>query len=149
MTTKISNIKLAIFDIDGTITEIKPEALARNPKLVTPNKLGEQQAKPGVKEKLMGLRDEGQLTMDILFDPATADASYHNALRTDKETRTKRRFELTLTDEDSTAATSLPTFHSFDAYVTGYSITGAVDDAVKASITLEITSAVKTTLRTS
>ena len=55
MVTKINNVKLAIFDIDGTLTEIKPEALARNPKLVTPNKLGEQQAKPGIKEKLMGL----------------------------------------------------------------------------------------------
>jgi D-glycero-D-manno-heptose 1,7-bisphosphate phosphatase len=55
MTTKMQNIKLAIFDIDGTLTEIKPEVLARNPKLVTPNKLGEQQAKLGVSEKLMGL----------------------------------------------------------------------------------------------
>ena len=100
------------------------------------------------KEKLMGLRDEGQLTMDILFDPATADASLHNALRTDKETRTKRKFEITLTDQVSTAVTDKPTFHSFDAFVTGLSITGAVDDAVKGSVTLEITSAVKTTLRT-
>ena len=55
MITKIQNIKLAIFDIDGTLTEIKPEVLARNPKLVTPNNLGEQQPKLGVSEKLMGL----------------------------------------------------------------------------------------------
>ncbi len=55
MTTTINNIKLAIFDIDGTLTEIKPGALARNPKLVTPNNLGEQQPKPGVEEKLIGL----------------------------------------------------------------------------------------------
>ena len=55
MVTKINNLKLAIFDIDGTLTEIKPEVLARNPKLVTPNNLGEQQPKPGVSEKLMGL----------------------------------------------------------------------------------------------
>lgn len=51
--------KLAIFDIDGTLTEITPEALARNPRLVTPNALGEQQPIAGVVEKLAKLKRAG------------------------------------------------------------------------------------------
>ena len=53
------DFRLAIFDIDGTLTEIKPDVLARQPRLVTPNHLGEQQAIPGVREKLAALRAEG------------------------------------------------------------------------------------------
>ncbi|HKJ28495.1 MAG TPA: HAD-IIIA family hydrolase [Anaerolineales bacterium] len=51
--------KLAIFDIDGTLTEIKPNVKERKPRLVTPNHLGEQQAIPGVPEKLSELRQQG------------------------------------------------------------------------------------------
>ena len=53
------NYKLGIFDIDGTLTEIRPEALARNPRLITPNHLGEQQPIPGVSEKLAELKQHG------------------------------------------------------------------------------------------
>ncbi len=48
--------KLAIFDIDGTITEIKPEVKEKNPKAYTPNTLGEQQAKAKVVEFLEELQ---------------------------------------------------------------------------------------------
>ncbi len=51
--------KLAIFDVDGTLTEIKPEVRARQPKLSTPNQLGEQQPRPSVVEKLAELRANG------------------------------------------------------------------------------------------
>jgi D-glycero-D-manno-heptose 1,7-bisphosphate phosphatase len=53
------NYKLAIFDIDGTLTEIKPEVQARKPRLVTPNHLGEQQAIEGVPERLAALMQTG------------------------------------------------------------------------------------------
>jgi HAD superfamily hydrolase (TIGR01662 family) len=51
--------RLGIFDIDGTLTEIKPSILAHNPRRVTPNHPGEQQPKPGVPEKLTQLREAG------------------------------------------------------------------------------------------
>lgn len=54
-----NHYKLAIFDIDGTLTEIKPEVLESHPRLVTPNRLGEQQPIPGVVEKLAELKKEG------------------------------------------------------------------------------------------
>ena len=54
-----NNYKLAIFDIDGTLTEIKPEVLEKYPKRVTPNYPNEQQPIPGVPEKLTELKDQG------------------------------------------------------------------------------------------
>ena len=43
MEEQYTKYKLAIFDVDGTLTEIRPEVRARQPRLVTPNHLGEQQ----------------------------------------------------------------------------------------------------------
>ncbi len=59
MEAKYAQYKLAIFDIDGTLTEIRPEVRARQPRLVTPNHLGEQQPIPGVVEKLANLKAAG------------------------------------------------------------------------------------------
>lgn len=60
MTTKdILTYQLGIFDIDGTLTEIRPEVLAKHPRMVTPNRLGEQQPIAGVPEKLAELQTAG------------------------------------------------------------------------------------------
>ena len=59
MEAKYAKYKLAIFDVDGTLTEIRPEVRARQPRLVTPNHLGEQQPIPGVVEKLSTLKAAG------------------------------------------------------------------------------------------
>ena len=48
----LMDYEFAIFDVDGTLTEIIPAVLAKNPKMVTPSKLGQQQPKPRVVEKL-------------------------------------------------------------------------------------------------
>lgn len=84
------------------------------------------------KEKLMGLPDEGQFTMDINYDP---DNASHILLRNARKTRTRCEFRVTLTD---TTATNL----TFWGYVLGFAITAAVDQQVKASITIEIDGAV-------
>jgi len=59
MTTDFQVVKLAIFDVDGTLTEIKPEVLARQPGMATPNHLGEQQPLHGVVERLANLGQGG------------------------------------------------------------------------------------------
>jgi len=59
MSIELEGVKLAIFDIDGTLTEIKPEILARKPRMVSPNNFGEQQPKAGVVDKLGELKKEG------------------------------------------------------------------------------------------
>lgn len=92
------------------------------------------------KEKLIGIRDEGQLSMDVVFDNDTT--SLQPAIIADRASRTKRTYDIKLTDEGTVS--QQPTAHYFDAYVTGFSLTGAVDDKVTGSITLEITNDVKT-----
>lgn len=84
------------------------------------------------REKRMGLPDEGQFTFEVNLIPSdTAQIG----LRTDRAARTLRNFQLVLTD---VATTTL----SFAAYVTGFSLSGGVDNVTKASVTLEISGAV-------
>jgi len=84
------------------------------------------------KEKLMGLADEGQFTLDLNYDP---DNSSHIALRNARKSRTRCEFQITLTDTTNTVLT-------FFGYVLGFALTGAVDQQIKASVTIEIDGAV-------
>lgn len=84
------------------------------------------------KEKLMGLPDEGQFTLDLNLDP---DDSSHQALRNARSARTRTEFKITLSD-------TTPSTAVFYGYVLGFQITGRVDDAVKAAVTIEIDGAV-------
>jgi predicted secreted protein len=80
------------------------------------------------KEKLMGLKDEGQFSFNANLVPGDVGQT---GLRTDRDNRTLRNFKVILTDAGTTTLT-------FSAYVLGFSISGAVDDKVGSSITLEI-----------
>ena len=83
------------------------------------------------KEKKVGLPDEGQLTLAVNWCLATDHGQ--QAASTARNARTEKNFKLTFSD-DSTA--------SFSGYVLGMSASGAVDDKVSGSITIEITDAV-------
>lgn len=83
------------------------------------------------KEKKIGLPDEGQLTLAVNWCPKT-DLGQQEASSA-RKARTEKNFKLTFSD-DSTA--------SFSGYVLGLSASGAVDDKVSGSITIEITGAV-------
>jgi hypothetical protein len=81
-----------------------------------------------MKEKLMGLPDEGQFSFDINIDP---DDSVHSALRTARRNRTLCEFKLTLAD-------SSPEIPIWFGYVIGFSLAGGVDQILKCSVTIEI-----------
>ena len=81
------------------------------------------------KEKQMGLPDEGQISFDIIY--LSTDTG-QTALRVDRAARTKRNVSIKFTDSSTT-------YISADAYCTGFSLTGAVDDVIKGSVSLEIT----------
>lgn len=85
------------------------------------------------KEKRMGLADEGQLSFTINYIP---NNTQHALLRTQRANRQETNFKLIFTD-DSPATT-----WSFAAFVTGFSVTAAVDGVVQANVTLEITGAI-------
>jgi len=84
------------------------------------------------KEKLAGLNDNGQISFECNFIPTNTQ---HAALRAAKENGTVQKVKLVFTDTGATEWT-------FDAIVTGLSISGAVDGVVKASITLEISGSI-------
>jgi hypothetical protein len=94
------------------------------------------------KEKLIGLRDEGNITLDAFLVTSAATAQ-QQALIADRANRTLRAFDIKFSDITPVVTTSQPTGVNFDAYVSNFAITGAVDQAVTVSIGLEITSALK------
>jgi len=85
------------------------------------------------KEKMMGLPDEGEFTMEVLVD--NTDTNGQVALKTARTNRTLKYFKVVLTD-------SPQTYGKFTGYVLGYAINGSVDNVVKASITIAIDGAV-------
>ena len=91
------------------------------------------------KEKMVAIRDEGNITLDINLN--TSADQYQVALIADRASRTKRVFDIKLNDT-STVAGSQPSALYFDGYVTGFSISGSVDNAVKGNIVIELTSAI-------
>jgi len=82
------------------------------------------------KEKRMGLADEGQLSFTINYIP---DNTQHTLLRTRRASREETDFKMVFTDD------SPSTTWSFSAFVTGFAVSGAVDNVVEANVTLEIT----------
>ena len=85
------------------------------------------------KEKRLGLADEGQLSFTINFIPKNTQ---HALLRTRRDNRTLSNFKLQFTDSSPASV------WSFSAYVQGFSVSGAVDNVVEATITLEITGSI-------
>lgn len=84
-------------------------------------------------EKIMGLADEGQLTFEINYLPANA---VHANLRSDRANRTVTPFQIVFPDDSPATA------WTFNAYVTGFAVSGGVNAPVKASVTLEISGSV-------
>lgn len=84
------------------------------------------------REKLMGLPDEGQFTLSLNWDP---DDTVHQLLRTLRNNRTRAEFKITLTD-------GTPATGTFFGYVLGVTLSGAVDQAVKAAVTIEVDGAI-------
>lgn len=85
------------------------------------------------KEKRMGLADEGQLSFTINYIP---DNTQHALLRTRRASREETDFKMVFTDD------SPSTTWSFSAFVTGFAVSGAVDNVVEATVTLEITGSI-------
>ena len=88
------------------------------------------------KEKLVGLRDEGQVSMSLNLSFSDAGQI---ALRADRATRSRRKCVIKFNDNTTDAA---KTKAIFDGYCMGFSVTGAVDNKVSANAVIEITGAV-------
>lgn len=80
------------------------------------------------KEKRVGLRDEGQLSLTLHYDPGN---TVHQGLIADRSARTRQQFQITFSD-------ATPTVWTFYGYVTQFNVQGGVDAVVQASVTIEI-----------
>ncbi|MES3097266.1 phage tail tube protein [Sphingomonas aerolata] len=85
------------------------------------------------KEKSMGLPDEGQVSINVIFLPKDVGQL---AVRAARGTRAATKFRLTLSDG---------TKYDFTAFVLTFERTGSQDDVVQASANLEVTGAVTET----
>lgn len=88
------------------------------------------------KEKLMGLPDEGQVTLGGNFIGQNSPSGTSQiALRTARSNQSATNFKITFTDSPATIAT-------FTAFVLGFSVSAGVDDKISYSCTLEVTGSV-------
>ncbi|SEM40617.1 Phage tail tube protein [Sphingomonas gellani] len=86
------------------------------------------------KEKAMGLPDEGQVSVSLIFLPKDAGQA---AMRAARNTRAATKFRVTLSDG---------TKYEFTAYVLTFERGGNQDEVVKATSNLEVTGAMTETV---
>jgi len=91
------------------------------------------------KQKIISLSDEGQVTVNILSDPATY---LEVAMRKFRIERTPRYFDIVIPDQGSTAGDQ-PTAVLFKGYITNQSYSEASEQAIKMDMTIDISSAVR------
>ena len=87
----------------------------------------------GWREHVGGLKDGGEVSLDIVYDPA--EATHMNAsggLLYELDQGTSESFSLTFSDTGATV-------WSFTAFVTSFEPSGAVADGLTAAVTLKIT----------
>lgn len=82
------------------------------------------------REYIGGLKDGGQVTFDLYFVPGDP---LQYQLRSDLSTHHTRNYRIVI------QGASPSTVISFAAIVTAFSLTGSVDQAVKAAVSLKIT----------
>lgn len=84
------------------------------------------------KEKRMGLQDEGQLSLTLNYIP---DNPVHMGLRSDRANQALRNFRIVFTDTGNTQ-------WDFAGFVTGFTVSGGVDNVVEAQVTIEISGSI-------
>lgn len=86
------------------------------------------------KTKIMGLPDEGQVSLELIWGGETNNAT-QVALRTARAAQTLETFQIRLTDSPTST-------YTFTGYVTNWELSFGVDDVIKANVTIEISGAV-------
>jgi len=90
------------------------------------------------KEKMIGVRDEGQLTMTLNYDPTDTGQI---GMKADRAARYKNLYDILFHDLDKSDS-AMPSRADFFGYCNGFSLNGAADDKVSANAAIEISGAV-------
>jgi len=89
----------------------------------------------GYREFVVALKDMGEITLDLIYDPDQAThANSSGGLFYEYTQATKKAYRLTLVDTS-------PTTIKFQAYVTAFNPTNNFDGSMDAAVTLKITGA--------
>ena len=94
------------------------------------------------KQKMIGLIGGGELSLSLIWELEASGATgawYHDALIRDMAGRTKRTFDIVFTDA---TVGGYPSFAYFEGYVQGYNLSGAVDNVLRADMTITISTGV-------
>jgi len=83
----------------------------------------------GLREFIVSLRSGGEISLDLVFDPANAG---HVKLTTEWQAATSDTYRIVMTDSGATE-------WEFDAFVTGFDMSQPADGELSASVTLTIT----------
>lgn len=84
------------------------------------------------REKLLGIQDEGDITVEINYLPGNTT---HAQLRSDKAAGTKRNYRITFTDSPATTWT-------FEALVKGFAVSNSVDEVNRTSVILAVSGSI-------
>ena len=82
------------------------------------------------KEKMIAIKDSGQVTIDLFFDE---ESTMQQFVRKDITNKTLRNFDIMFND-----SASLKSYIWFPGYISGFSVSGGVDTPIKANMTIEI-----------
>lgn len=86
--------------------------------------------KSGSKSFMLGLKDNGTLQIESLYNP---DVEQHGEIRGLNDTGEKRRYQLVLSDTDPA------TTFEFDGYVSSWALRAEVDNVYRCTYSIRIT----------
>jgi hypothetical protein len=129
----------ASIQITGHAMQTVGQIVSFNGPSITANVIDVTNLGSSAKEKLVGVQDPGNLSISVMWENEASLAYLHDALIRDMQARTVRKYQIKFTD----TGTSLPSAVYFSGMITGFNPSGAVDNALKADITMAISSGVK------
>lgn len=94
------------------------------------------------KEKMIGLVGGADLSISVIYEEQASGATgafLHDALIRDMSNRTKRVFDIVFTDASDGG---YPSFAYFEGYVQAYSLSAAVDNVLRADMTITISTGI-------
>lgn len=91
------------------------------------------------KEKMIGIRDEGQLSLTLNYNSTDAG---QDGLKSDRAARVKNLYDILFTDTDKSDS-AMPSRASFFGYCQQFQVQGSVDNKITANCVLEISGAIQ------
>ena len=117
------------------------QVVSFNGPAMTANPIDTTDLSATAKTKIIGSYDGGQISLSVILDNEASNANLHLELEDDMRARTKRVFDVVFTESATTFQAARSAVWC-EGYISGFTITGSVDNALKADLTLSISTEV-------